>query len=89
MFILMVRLFLHPMGKLAKTDRIDAAVLAHMAFVIDSGSDRERYIKPVTDEQRKRLSVMNGRRRQVVDLITTEKQCFAHADDYSRVSIQN
>ncbi|WP_370611718.1 IS110 family transposase [Citrobacter meridianamericanus] len=82
------RNFARAMGKLAKTDRIDAAVLAHMAFMIDSGPDRERYIKPVTDEQRKQLSSMTGRRRQVVDLITTEKQRLTHADDYTRASIQ-
>lgn len=83
------RNFARAMGKLAKTDRIDAAVLAHMAFMIDSGPDRDRYIKPATDEQRKQLSAMTGRRRQVVDLITVEKQRLTHADDYARASIQN
>ncbi|EIW5755119.1 transposase [Salmonella enterica] len=81
------RRFAQSMGKLAKTDRIDAEVLAHMAFMIDSGPDRERYIKPVTDEQRKQLSRMSSRRRQVVDLITVEKQRLTHADEYSRSSI--
>lgn len=81
------RRFAQSMGKLAKTDRIDAEVLAHMAFMIDSGPDRERYIKPVSDEQRKQLSRMSSRRRQVVDLITVEKQRLTHADDYSRESI--
>lgn len=81
------RRFAQSMGRLAKTDRIDAAILAHMAFMIDSGPDRERYIKPVTDEQRKQLSRMSSRRRQVVDLITVEKQRFTHADDYARESI--
>ncbi|EGV2897740.1 IS110 family transposase [Salmonella enterica] len=81
------RRFAQSMGRLAKTDRIDAAVLAHMALMIDSGPDRERYIKPVNDEQRKQLSRMSSRRRQVVDLITVEKQRLTHADDYSRESI--
>ncbi|MIE73109.1 IS110 family transposase [Salmonella enterica subsp. diarizonae] len=83
------RRFAQSMGRLAKTDRIDAAILAHMAFMIDSGPDRERYIKPVTDEQRKQLSRMSSRRRQVVDLITIEKQRLTHADDYSRESIND
>ncbi|HFL5522611.1 TPA: IS110 family transposase [Salmonella bongori] len=82
------RNFARAMGKLAKTDRIDAAVLAHMAFMIDSGQDRERYIKPLTDEQRKRLSVMTARRRQVVGLISTEKQRLTRADDWTRTSIK-
>lgn len=81
------RRFAQSMGKLAKTDRIDAAVLAHMAFMIDSGPDRDRYIKPVTDEQRKQLSRMSSRRRQIVDLITTEKQRLTHTDAYTRASI--
>ncbi|EJL3974876.1 IS110 family transposase [Salmonella enterica subsp. enterica serovar Braenderup] len=81
------RSFAQSMGRLAKTDRIDAAILAQMAFMIDSGPDRERYIKPVTDEQRKQLSRLSSRRRQVVDLITIEKQRLTHADDYARESI--
>lgn len=83
------RRFAQSIGKLAKTDRIDAAVLAHMAFMIDSGPDRERYIKPVSDEQRKQLSRMSSRRRQIVDLITIEKQRLTHADDYARESIND
>ncbi|AID26970.1 IS110 family transposase [Salmonella bongori] len=82
------RSFSRAMGKLAKTDRIDAAVLADMAFMIDSSRDRDRYIKPLTDEQRKRLSVMTVRRRQVVGLISTEKQRLIHADDWTRSSIK-
>lgn len=82
------RNFARAMGKFAKTDRIDAAVLAEMAFMIDSSHERDRYIKPLTDEQRKRLSVMTVRRRQVVGLITTEKQRLTHADDWVRASIK-
>ncbi|EIJ6536528.1 IS110 family transposase [Salmonella enterica] len=82
------RNFARAMGKLAKTDQIDAAVLADMAFMIDASHDRDRYIKPLTDEQRKRLSVMTVRRRQVVGLISTEKQRLTRADDWTRASIK-
>lgn len=81
------RNFAMAMGKLAKTDRIDAAILADFAAVIDSRPDRARYIKPPTDEERKFLSQMVARRRQVVDLLSTEKQRLSHADDYARQSI--
>ncbi|ECI2307885.1 transposase [Salmonella enterica subsp. enterica serovar Infantis] len=81
------RNFAKAMGKLAKTDRLDAAILADFAAVIDSRPDRARYIKPPTDEERKFLSQMVARRRQVVDLIATEKQRLAHADDYAKASI--
>ncbi|EBW4472118.1 IS110 family transposase, partial [Salmonella enterica subsp. enterica serovar Lattenkamp] len=57
-------------------------------FMIDASHDRDRYIKPLTDEQRKRLSVMTVRRRQVVGLISTEKQRLTRADDWTRASIK-
>lgn len=81
------RNFAKAMGKFAKTDRLDAAILADFAAVIDIRPDRARYIKPPTDEERKFLSQMVARRRQVVDLIATEKQRLAHADDYAKASI--
>lgn len=81
------RNFAMAMGKFAKTDRIDAAVLADFAAVIDSRPDRARFIKPPTDAERKFLSQMVARRRQVVDLLTTEKQRLSHADDYAKQSI--
>lgn len=81
------RRFAQSMGIMAKTDRIDAAVLAQFASVLDSLPDRERYIRPLTDETRKFLSRMVTRRRQIVELITAEKQHLSCADDYSRQSI--
>ncbi|EHQ4621210.1 transposase [Salmonella enterica] len=81
------RNFAMAMGKFAKTDRIDAAILADFAAVIDTRPDRARFIKPPTDEERKFLSQMVARRRQVVDLLSTEKQRLSHADDYAKQSI--
>ncbi|HHR9070558.1 TPA: IS110 family transposase [Salmonella enterica subsp. enterica serovar Birkenhead] len=81
------RNFAIAMGQLAKTDRLDAAILADFAAVIDSRPDRARFIKPPTDEERKFLSRMVARRRQVVDLLATEKQRLSHADSYAEQSI--
>lgn len=81
------RNFAIAMGRLAKTDRLDAAILADFAAVIDTRPDRSRYIKPPTDAERKYLSQMVARRRQIVDLVATEKQRLAHADEYAKVSI--
>ncbi|EAN1155716.1 transposase [Salmonella enterica subsp. diarizonae] len=81
------RNFAIAMGQLAKTDRLDAAILADFAAVIDTRPDRARFIKPSTDEERKFLSQMVARRRQVVDLLATEKQRLSHADDYAKQSI--
>lgn len=81
------RNFAIAMGQLAKTDHLDAAILADFAAVIDTRPDRARFIKPPTDEERKFLSQMVARRRQVVDLLATEKQRLSHADDYAKQSI--
>lgn len=82
------RSFAKGLGKLAKTDRIDAAVLAEMAFMIDANAERDRYIKPLTDVQRERLSDMVSRRRQIVEYITSEKQRLATASPWAVSDIQ-
>jgi len=62
-----VRDFAKATGKLAKTDAIDAAVLALFA-------DRIRpQVRPLKDEQTQELEALIVRRRQVVDMITAEK----------------
>jgi transposase len=68
-----VRDFAKATGKLAKTDAIDAAVLAHFA-------DRIRpEVRPLKDEQTQELEALVVRRRQVVDMITAEKNRLAAA----------
>jgi transposase len=54
-------------GKLAKTDAIDAQVLAHFAEAI-----RPR-ITPSMDENSKKLKDLVSRRRQLVEMISAEK----------------
>jgi transposase len=61
-----VRDFAKATGKLAKTDALDAAVLAHFAEVVRPES------RPLADEQTQELSSMIARRRQVVDMIVAE-----------------
>ena len=61
-----VRDFAKATGKLAKTDALDAAVLAHFAEVVRPES------RPLADEQTQELSAMIARRRQVVDMIVAE-----------------
>ena len=59
-----VRDFAKATGQLAKTDAIDAAVLAHFA-------DRIRpKVRPLRDEETQELEALVVRRRQVVDMIT-------------------
>ncbi|MDQ9304323.1 transposase, partial [Escherichia marmotae] len=79
--------FARSMGRLAKTDRIDAELLAQLASVIDSRSDRARFVKKITDDRRRKLASMVTRRRQVVNMISTEQQRKSAASLYSTDSI--
>lgn len=54
-------------GKLAKTDKIDARVLAHFAQAI------QPQIRPVPSEQTAQLQALLNRRRQVVEMLVAEK----------------
>lgn len=61
-----VRDFAKAVGKLAKTDRIDAEVLAHFAEAVRPEP------RPLADEQARELSSIVLRRRQILAMITAE-----------------
>jgi transposase len=61
-----VRDFAKATGKLAKTDVLDAAVLAHFAEVVRPEP------RPLDDEQTLELQAMLVRRRQLIDMLTAE-----------------
>lgn len=63
-----VRDFAKATGQLAKTDRLDAAVIARMAHALDL----PRY-EPKADWQR-RMGEWTQRRRQMIDALATERQ---------------
>lgn len=62
-----VRDFARATGKLAKTDTLDARVLAHFAEGVRPDP------RPLPDEQLQNLSALLRRRRQIVKMITAEK----------------
>lgn len=62
-----VRDFAKATGKLAKTDALDARVIAHFAEAIKPQP------QPVTDEQSRELKEVLARRRQIIEMITAEK----------------
>jgi transposase len=62
-----VRDFAKSTNRRAKTDALDAAILAHFAEVIQPEP------RPLPDEQTQVLQSMMTRRRQLVDMITAEK----------------
>ncbi len=62
-----VRDFAKATGKLAKTDAIDARVLAHFAAVV------RPVVRPLPDASSQELTAILTRRRQLVDMITAER----------------
>jgi len=62
-----VRDFAKGIGKLAKTDQIDAGVLAHFAEIVQPAA------QPMPDEQQLELVALVTRRRQFVDMRSMEK----------------
>lgn len=63
-----VRAFANALGQRAKTDPIDAAVIAH--FIAATKPE----IRPLKDEDTRLLSDLVARRRQIVAMITAERQ---------------
>lgn len=62
-----IRDFAKATGRLAKTDKIDAAVIAHYAAVIMPE------IRPLLSKQEQKLSELISRRRQLVEMRAVEK----------------
>lgn len=68
-----VRSFTHALGKRAKTDPIDAAVIA--AFMAATRPQ----VRPLPDEATRALADLVARRRQIIQMIVAEKQREKHA----------
>ncbi|HIA1616335.1 TPA: IS110 family transposase, partial [Salmonella enterica] len=79
--------FARAMGYLAKTDRIDARVLAQMAEVINRHPERERFIRVLPDAERQVLAAMVVRRRQLIAMLVAERNRLHPAHPQSRKSI--
>lgn len=62
-----VRDFAKATGRLAKTDRLDAQVLAHFAQAVQPTP------RPLPDAQAQELSALLARRQQLVQMLTAEK----------------
>jgi transposase len=79
--------FARAMGALAKTDALDARMLAAFARVLHQHPERERFIKPLADAELQRLQALVLRRRQLVQMLTSEKQRkrIAHAAAHASI----
>jgi len=78
-----VRDFARATGKLAKTDRLDAQVLAHFAQAVHPTP------RPLPDAGLQALEGLLTRRRQVVGMLTAEKNRLASARPPVRQDIQD
>ena len=77
-----VREFARATGRLAKTDVLDAHVLAHFADVV------RPELRPLSDAATQALSALLARRRQLVEMRTAEKNRLANAHDRVRPGIR-
>lgn len=77
-----VRDFARAVGKLAKTDGIDAAVLAHFAEAV------KPELRPLADEVTQTLQGWLARRRQLLEMVQAEEQRLAQAAGTVRPQIQ-
>jgi transposase len=68
-----VRQFAQATGQLAKTDRSDAAVLAHLGAALDPAP------RPLPDAETQLLAALVQRRRQLLEMRLAEQQRLAHA----------
>lgn len=68
-----VRDFARAIGQLAKTDRIDAAVLAHFGEAVNPE------VRPLPDHLTQQMDAMMTRRRQLVQMLAAERNHLASA----------
>jgi transposase len=77
-----VRDFAKATGRLAKTDALDAQMLAHFAEVMRPEP------RPLPDEQTQALAAILARRRQLVEMLTAEKNRLGTAGKPVRKSLR-
>jgi transposase len=77
-----VRDFAKAAGKLAKTDTLDAQILARFAEVM------RPELRPLPDEQTQTLAAILTRRRQLVEMLTAEKNRLGSARKPVRKSLR-
>lgn len=77
-----IRDFAKALGKLAKTDRIDAEVIALFAEKMQPQANI------IYNETQQKLAGLNARRRQIIDMITMEKNRLDKVGNELKKSIQ-
>lgn len=80
--------FARAMGALAKTDAIDARMLAAFARVLHQHPERDRFVKPLADAELQQLQALVLRRRQLVQMLTSERQRWRLAHAVAKPSLE-
>lgn len=80
--------FARSMGQLAKTDSIDARVLAQLGEVIERHPERHKFVKELPDETQQELAAMVTRRAQIVAMLVMETNRLRLAHQRAKRSIQ-
>ena len=80
--------FAKAMGYLAKTDAIDARMLAQLAQVIATHPNRERFVKVLADAEQQLLQALVLRRTQLIGMLTAERQRLSTSHAAARKSIE-
>lgn len=71
--------FARSQGQLAKTDRLDARLLAQLAHVLDQSPKRAQLLQGPPDSARLELEAQVTRRRQLMDMRVAETHRLDHA----------
>ena len=79
--------FARAMGQLAKTDRIDACILAQLAQVLERHPERNKFIKPQATTEQQVLAALVARRRQLIAMLVSERNRLAQAHPLAKKSI--
>jgi transposase len=80
--------FAKAIGRLAKTDRLDAEALAEFAATLARRPDLGRFILPLPDPQQRELAALVTRRRQLVTMLGSERLRLQLATPKVRPSIE-
>lgn len=82
------REFARSMGQRAKTDRIDAAMLADFAAVLARRDDFESWLRPKLPAEQQDLAALVTRRRQLITMLGAERTRLELARKAVRPSIE-
>lgn len=82
--------FAKSLGKLAKTDKVDARALRDFADVLSRHQDRQKYITEPVEPHREELAALVTRRKQLVEMRVAEGNRLGQARAHTTVkSIKN